>query len=198
MKINYILIFINLLVPVNIFSAVSIENFSITTDNVQFDLTGNGLLNPAPTQFKDVIYIGAPGNTDWILSSQTTLTASVGTIDGLNSTLRKVVSSVAPTHSDWIEIQGSSEYDLTDGGNFTVSVNYTQAGQFSPGDLDPNDLIVVWGFNGGNHPDPALKIGEFTPVPEITPQGLAMTGFLGMVALYRIRKHTSKRPILID
>ena len=147
--------------------AAVISDWSLTDSTLSFNLSGNGFLENAPPAFANALYVGVPGDSDWINETFNVATVSPGSIDGSPVI---AFSWVSKDSGDFIGILGNvpQPFDFTDGGDVNLAVSITgNSNVFSPENLLKEDLIVSWGgTSGGAVPSPDFAIGAFGTVPE--------------------------------
>lgn len=156
----------------------------INTTSLEFDLSGT--VAPAgftpPAGVTD-LYIGDPGNADWIGQSATATSVS-GSAAGLSLSSGSLTSFA---DGDYIRLDFGSALDFTTGQSVNLSVSFDDANVLlNTANIDVNDLIVTWGFNSSDtdpFPDSTYQIGA---VPEPGSFALLMgLGTLGFLAARR-------------
>ncbi len=139
-----------------------IENWSLTETSLSFNLSGSATLGSAPAVAATALFIGSPGDPDWITGDDS------GTLSGTADSITTGANLIT-NYSDggFIDLGFASSLDFTDGGTVSVNFSYTGSSIFVPGNLNENDLIVTWGYNSSDTlPDVSTQIGSFSAVPE--------------------------------
>ncbi len=146
---------------------ISIESWSLSSTEATFTISGSTSVGFEPDFLPTAIYIGAPGDNDWILSSLSNSSGSAsGSINGYDASAASW-GSYDDTAGDYLFFTNSSlgEYDFSSGGS--INLVATVEGNFAPSNLNQEDLIISWGLNSNTVlPDVATQIGSFSAVPE--------------------------------
>ncbi|MGJ3244256.1 MAG: PEP-CTERM sorting domain-containing protein [Opitutales bacterium] len=166
---------------------------SLTETEISFTLSGtvpSGITEPA--QDFGLIYIGVPGDNDWIDQSIGVSTGSKsfdGTIDGWNVS---DVLAVTSSSADYVAFSSGQHFDFTDGGSASATLLISANNPvFHPENVVMEDLIATWGFSGSlPFPNSTTQIGAFSAVPEPSTYGAIAGGlmFLGTVYLRSRRR----------
>ena len=180
---------LSILVSSYCFAALDLYNFAIDDLNgtVSFDIIGTiEASDPIGTTDPDTIYIGSPGDTDWITGAGINRTISN---DGSATRDIRTTAGLYQTYAfgDYIELRSDdfTTFLVGDSINASVSIN---GGTLIGANLDFNSVIVTIGYdNGIPFPDDSVGIGGVVPEPKQTSILLGLAA-LGTTALTRSRR----------
>ncbi|MCP5533947.1 MAG: PEP-CTERM sorting domain-containing protein [Akkermansiaceae bacterium] len=165
-------------------AAVTITQFDVTTNSITVSITGDlSGITPGSTD-PDRLYIGVPGDNDWILFQGT---ATVGSIQASNAGAS--TSHLAGSYGsggDFIRIGWATPLTQSDSfsGQFTITASN---GAFVPANLNPADLVVTWSFNSATIMPDVSTLAGGSAVPE--PSSALFVGLAALGLTARRRRH---------
>ncbi len=128
-------------------AAIEITSWVMSPGGINFEISGT-LDAPFPSDpnfGSESIYIGVPGDIDWITGGHTGSFGPSPLVDGITPDILTSTDGDA-NNGDYIRIATSgSPFDFTDGGSISLTGSVTAA--VVPANLDPSQLIVTWGFS---------------------------------------------------
>lgn len=144
MKSLFLIFSLLVIVPkIQLSAAIVISNFNVSATTASFTISGQiDSGPPTPSSFTDSIYIGDPGNLDWITAPSIMLGSVSGTVDGISINDFGTGNSVT-SGGDYIVLVGVSPFNFTDGGS--ISISATVDATYSPQNIDQDNLILTWG-----------------------------------------------------
>ena len=163
-------------------AALVIENLSITSSNVSFDMSG--IVDVAGPSELDSFLFGVVGNnTSWIntLTSQGSFSKNGGTYD-FTSVWGRI------NDSDWGTYLFTNGADTIVVGD-VVDISYSINGSFNPGLIDANNFVVQAGvYSSATHGkiiQAELITGGVSTVPLPATVWLFGSGLLGLIGVAR-------------
>ncbi|WOO43313.1 PEP-CTERM sorting domain-containing protein [Rubellicoccus peritrichatus] len=135
----------------------------------------------------NVLFIGVPGDTDWVASQGTDdTTTNMGSPSRLASS-----SAYNPNDAgDFIQVVYDANFSVGDTVDTMVTLN---GNNIIPANVDPNSMIVSAGFDSlAVIPDPTTDVGNAIPEPATYAAVLAMIA-LGVIG-FRHRFKGETRP----
>jgi|GEM_PF-2813693 len=178
-------------------TTISIDSWSLTTTEVTLTISGSISAAEgaalAPTSSLSSIFIGVPGDTDWITgNSDITLIDDMTAqplfpamnVDGITLLTAGTTSGEPSIAGDSILIIANNPFSSTDAPDFSdggsINLTLTIPGTFTPANVDPSQLLVGWGAIDQSLPFPnaGTIIGD-SAVPEPSTAAL----LLGVAAI---------------
>lgn len=173
---------------------IIIDSWNLTNTTATFTLSGSVTTAFTPTSNTSILYIGVPGDGDWINSKTVALGSTSGTID--SAPILGWEAQTWDSGGDNIQFS-TSGIDFTNGG--TASVSASISGDFTPANLNPENLIISWGFNSGSapFPDSNTQVGYYsvTAVPEPSTYAFISMGVLVVGLIVRRRPKTKDQGV---
>lgn len=150
------------------FGAVNIFNFSIDdiTDTISFDIQGTIDAGATiGTIDSHQLYIGSPGDNDWITGGANSMTISnnAGAIRDLHTGWGQYMPYAFGDH---VIVAAGAFESFAIGDVIDASVSIT-GGTVVGANVDVNSIIVTAGYNSANpFPDVGTQIGSVVPEPK--------------------------------
>jgi hypothetical protein len=162
-----------------------VTNWNITGNIVTFDVSGTIALSSTIGSSAPInLYIGVPGDTDWVAVSGTGITI---THHGGETVASAGYSDFAT--GDYIYLQRAFNWTV---GNSIDSSIMISGGTLIGANINPADLIISAGYNStAVFPDTATQVGAFGAVPEPASYA-ALGGLFALGAAARRRRRIGK------
>lgn len=167
-------------------AALSITSWDITGSTLTFDISGQidagapiGSLNAG------ALYIGVPGDNDWISSNSTSRT--VTNHAGATRAIGNFPTYTNNPTSDYVSLSSSNFLAWQEGDTVNATITLTGGG-INAANINTANIIVTAGTNSFTSlPDPTATVGGFAPAPEPSSSALLGIGALGLILSRRRR-----------
>ena len=151
---------LSVLLASNVHAQIVVKNWQLTPTSLSFDITGSNTVNFTPSLERPSLFIGQPGNNNWILSPTNSMATITGTADGIGFNNAGVVNH--PVFGNYAytvatqPIPGEfTPLEFNDGIDDSINLTFSVTGQFDPSAIRASNVIVSWGLNSSNIlPDP--------------------------------------------